>query len=57
MTPTDEPIEAPRLGTPNPFAPIVRPYYATLTEFERQVLDSRQAERSRELALDYDPFT
>lgn len=48
--------ELPRLGAPNPNAPLTRPYYATLTEFERQVLDSRQADLSRELVLDYDPY-
>ena len=52
------PIDAdpPVLGRPNPNAPLVRPYYATLSEFERQVLDSRQADNMRDARMDYDPY-
>lgn len=57
MTPS--PIDSddrPLLGKPDPNAPPVRPYYRSLSEFERQVLDSRQADIEREQRMDYDPY-
>lgn len=57
MTPThDAEDDRPLLGKPNPNAPLVRPYYRSLSEFERQVLDSRQADLERDQRMDYDPF-
>lgn len=52
-SPTDE---RPLLGKPSTDAPIVRPFYRTLSEFERQVLDSRQADMTRDARMDYDPY-
>ena len=56
MTPTPIDADPPVLGRPNPNAPLVRPYYATLSEFESQVLDSRQADNMRDARMDYDPY-
>ena len=57
MTPTQAGADEPeRLGTPNPNAPLTRPFYATLSEFERQVLDSRQGDLMREQRMEYDPY-
>lgn len=54
-TPTsDEPV---RLGTPNPHAPLTRPYYATLTDLEKRVLQERQSDSDRATVMEYDPFT
>lgn len=59
MTPshTDSEPDRPLLGKPDPNAPLARPYYRSMSEFERQVLDSRQADIERNERMDYDPFT
>lgn len=36
--------------------PLTRPFYANLSEFERQVLDSRQADSTRDLVMEWDPY-
>lgn len=54
MTPTDEPGIDPAFRLRG--LPETRPYYRTLTEFERQVLDSRQGDIERDLRMDYDPY-
>lgn len=60
MTPTrdsdDMGVDRPLLGKPNPDAPLTRPYYRSLAEFERHVLDSRQADIERDQRMDYDPY-
>lgn len=36
--------------------PLPRPFYQSLNEFERHVLDSRQADMTRDQRMDYDPY-
>ena len=58
MTPTVDPVEDDHYDVAFRLRqlPVVRPYYRTLSEFERQVLDSRQADLEREQRMDYDPY-
>ena len=57
MTPssTDSELDPPRHVDPYRW-PITRPFYASLSQFEREVLDSRTAELLRDQRMDYDPF-